>query len=89
MFLADVPLLYEASFHEEFDFCAVVAVSGACQLSRLMQRDGVERERAEKMARSQLPLDEKAAKADAVIWNEGSHRQTERQVHLLLERLKS
>lgn len=85
--VGDIPLLYEADFTPYFDGVAVVTVSAATQLRRLMARDGLSRTAAEQRIAAQLPLAEKVAKADFVIENDGSPEQREQQVATLLKRL--
>ncbi len=77
----EIPLLYEVHLDESqmFDEIWVVWVERACQIERLMQRDRIDREEAEKRLASQMPLDEKANRADRVINNMGSREETVRQ----------
>lgn len=67
----DMPLLYEKDLDSLCDrvWCAYIPQS--IQLQRLMERDGFTREEAEQRLRSQLPAEEKAAKADVVIDTSG------------------
>ncbi len=73
----EIPLLYEVHLEESqvFDEIWVVWVDRARQLERLMQRDQIDRETAEKKLASQLPLDEKANRADRVINNMGTREE--------------
>jgi dephospho-CoA kinase len=67
----DVPLLYEAGVDREVDLVVVVWAPRAVQLARLAARDGLRGAAAEARLAAQLPLDEKAARADAVVANDG------------------
>ena len=67
----DVPLLYEAGREGDVDLVAVVWAPPEAQLERLAARDGMGRAAAEARLTAQLPIDEKAARADAVIANDG------------------
>jgi dephospho-CoA kinase len=67
----DVPLLFEAALEGEVDLVAVVWAPPAVQLSRLEARDGLGRAAAEARLAAQMPIDEKAARADVVIVNDG------------------
>ena len=67
----DVPLLYEANAEGEVDLAAVVWAPRETQLARLAERDGLGRAEAEARLAAQLPIDEKAARADAVVLNDG------------------
>ncbi|MBO6178325.1 MAG: dephospho-CoA kinase [Selenomonadaceae bacterium] len=68
----DAPLLFETNFRDLADYIWVVYVSKETQLSRLMQRDNVDKTAAEARLKAQMPLDEKKRLADFAICNEGS-----------------
>jgi dephospho-CoA kinase len=85
-FLADIPLLFETGAEKAFDCSVLVAASEATQLQRLANR-GVEAPTAQAMLASQLAIGEKIARADCVIWNDGTLEALSRQADLLLERL--
>ena len=65
------PLLIEAGVTDRVDEIWVVYVDRETQLQRLMSRDGVSRESAEKRLAAQMPMDEKAAYGRIVIDNCG------------------
>ena len=67
----DMPLLYEKDIDSLCDRIWCAYVPRETQLERLMQRDGFTREEAENRLRSQLPAEEKAARADVVIDTSG------------------
>ena len=67
----DMPLLYEKDIDSLCDRIWCAYVPRETQLERLMQRDGFTREEAEDRLRSQLPAEEKAARADVVIDTSG------------------
>src|SRR5881409_3764890 len=71
-FFADIPLLYETGGDTLCDRVVVVACSYKVQLARLTQRMSLKQLEAEQMIKSQMPLEEKIARADHVIWNDGS-----------------
>src|SRR5438094_1924218 len=71
-FFADIPLLYETGGETLCDRVVVVACSYKVQLARLTQRMSLKQLEAEQMIRSQMPLEEKIARADHVVWNDGS-----------------
>ena len=72
----DMPLLYEAGLDELCDRVWCAWIPRATQIERLMARDGFTREEAEARLRSQLPADEKAARADVVIDTSGTIQYT-------------
>ncbi len=67
----DVPLLYEVGLDAAVDAVVVVWAPRAAQLARLRARDGLGEAEAESRLAAQLPLDEKAARADFVVVNDG------------------
>jgi len=81
---ADVPLLYECGMADRFDRIWVVSAQEDTQLERLMARDSLTREEALARIRSQMPLEEKRRRADAVIHTDGPIPETQQQVRRLL-----
>jgi dephospho-CoA kinase len=71
-FFADIPLLYETGGETLCDRVVVVACSQKVQLTRLRERMSLKDTEAEQMIRSQMPLEEKIARADHVVWNDSS-----------------
>jgi dephospho-CoA kinase len=71
-FFADIPLLYETGGETLCDRVVVVACSYKVQLARLAERMSLENTEAEQMIRSQMSLEQKMARADHVVWNDGS-----------------
>jgi dephospho-CoA kinase len=67
----DVPLLFEAGREREMDLVVVVWAPREVQIARLAARDGLTRGEAEARLAAQLPIDDKAARADAVVVNDG------------------
>ncbi|KRM88322.1 dephospho-CoA kinase [Lacticaseibacillus thailandensis] len=65
--VADVPLLYEQHYEDYFDGIAVVTVPAQRQQERLAVRDGLTVNEALARINSQLPLDEKVARANFAI----------------------
>jgi dephospho-CoA kinase len=79
--VVEVPLLFEKSLENWFDFTVCVACDPLSQLARLEQR-GLDRALAEQRISKQLPLARKIELSDLVLWNDGStgflrHRSTE------------
>lgn len=68
----DMPLLYETGLESWCDRVWCVTLPRETQLQRLMARDGFTREEAEARLRSQLPAEEKAARAQVVIDTSGT-----------------
>jgi dephospho-CoA kinase len=70
-FCVIIPLLFETRAERELDATLCVACSTATQRQRLSSR-GWNAEQIRQRIQSQLPIDEKMARADYVIWNEAS-----------------
>ena len=83
-FFADIPLLYETGGETLCDRVVVVACSHQVQVARLAQRMSINDKEAEQMIRSQMPLDEKIARADHVVWNDGSRAAMMEQARFLV-----
>src|SRR6266542_4635596 len=83
-FFADIPLLYETGGETLCDRVVVVACSHQVQVARLAQRMSINDTEAEQMIKSQIPLDEKIARADHVVWNDGSRAALMEQARFLV-----
>jgi len=83
----DAPLLYEVGADRQVDKVLVVKVDAEAQLARLMARDGINRQQALARVAAQMPQEEKVARADFVIDNSGTEKETQAQVRSLMERL--
>lgn len=70
--VAVVPLLFETGWDKDYDLVCCVASPRETQIVRMMTTRGYTREEAEARLAAQLPVDEKAARADYVIRNEGT-----------------
>lgn len=85
--VADIPLLFETGCDQFLSPIWVVYVDEQTQQKRIMERDDIDAAQARQRMESQMPLHEKAAKADAVIDNSGSVQQTYAQVEALWREL--
>jgi dephospho-CoA kinase len=88
--VADIPLLLEgrragsgSGAALPFDVIALVYASEPTQIARVLARDGLAPDDAERRIRSQLPIDEKRALADVIIENDGDWSKTEAQIRSL------
>lgn len=85
-FIVEVPLLFEKSLENWFDFIVCVTADSPTQLRRLEQR-GVPPEQARQRLVKQLPLARKCELADHVLLNDGSPEFLREQVNTLADRL--
>jgi dephospho-CoA kinase len=86
---AVIPLLFEVHLEPMVHKVLVVSVSPDTQIDRLMKRDQIGREAARRILDAQMPIDQKAARADFVIHNEGNLDETRKEVHALWNKLKT
>lgn len=82
--IMDIPLLFESKLQHFVEKILVVTVSEETQLKRLMERNNLSKEEAIARISSQLPLSEKEKGADAVIDNNGSIEETQKQLETIL-----
>lgn len=76
MVVVEVPLLFEIGLAQSFDIVIVVSSPHESKMKRLILRDGVSRREAENLLNLQMPDADKAGRADFVIHNSGSRRET-------------
>jgi len=86
--IVDIPLLFETSTAEQFDYVIATACEPTTQVRRLLAR-GLSEEAARQRLSAQLPVNEKAARADFVIRTDGSFPETDAQVDTIVEQLRS
>ncbi|MCD8299388.1 MAG: dephospho-CoA kinase [Opitutae bacterium] len=84
--VVEIPLLFEKNYDAEFDITICVACSRETQLSRLEKR-GVGAADAERRMVAQLPLENKIARANILLSNDGSLEFLEAQIDLLCPKL--
>jgi dephospho-CoA kinase len=89
--VVEVPLLFEGNYQKDFSKVITVCAPEETAISRLGS-SGISREEALLRLESQLPIEEKKARADYVIDNSGSKEETLKQVaevyRLLCEEMK-
>jgi dephospho-CoA kinase len=87
--VADIPLLFETGRDNQFNAVVVVACPRELQLQRLMERNKLSKDDAERRLNAQLPIDQKVKKATHVIRTEGTFEDTDRQVADLIKKLSA
>lgn len=86
--IADIPLLFETSREKQFDAVIVVACPREMQLQRVMERNKLSKEDAERRLAAQLPIEKKIEKATYVIRTDGTFEQTDAQIAALIEKVR-
>ncbi len=81
-------LLIEAHLQTLFDLLLMVYAPEEVQLKRLMERDGISKELAMNIIKSQMPVEEKKGYCDLIVDNSGSLEETRRQVKVIWRKLQ-
>ncbi|MGA3083650.1 MAG: dephospho-CoA kinase [Thermodesulfobacteriota bacterium] len=82
------PLIIEAHLQTLFDLLLMVYAPEEVQLKRLMERDGIIKELAMNIIRSQMSVEEKKGYCDLIVDNSGSLEETRRQVKVIWRKLQ-
>jgi len=77
---SDIPLLFEGKMQNLFDLTVLVIIEPEDQIRRLMARNNISRDDADRRLACQMPIGEKVALADIVIDNSLSMDETEKKV---------
>jgi dephospho-CoA kinase len=83
-FFADIPLLYETGGEALCERVVAVACSREIQVARLLTRGRIDRAIAGQIIDSQMPLAEKIARGDHVVWNNGDRAVLAKQARSLV-----
>ncbi len=83
--VVEIPLLFEKKFDKEFDISICVSASKKTRLKRLKIR-GVPADEALKRISAQLPLEDKIARANFLLTNDGSLDFLSAQIERLIEK---
>lgn len=86
LIILDIPLLFESKLQYMCDKTLLVYADEDIQLQRLMQRNQLSEKEAMARIQSQMPLKDKKALADAVIDNNGTIEETEKQLWGILKK---
>ncbi|WP_054023763.1 dephospho-CoA kinase [Bacillus sp. FJAT-28004] len=78
--IADVPLLYETKQENLYEGILVVYVPAEVQKKRLMERNNLSEEEADRRIALQMDIEQKRQHADWVIDNSGSLEETQHQL---------
>jgi len=82
----DIPLLYESKLGHFVEKVIVVKTDRSIQLERILKRDDISETEAIQRIESQIDVAQKAEWADAVIDNNGTIAETERQLEKILSK---
>lgn len=87
--IADIPLLYETGREVDYDAVIVASCPPSMQVERLMSRNGLSRHEAQQRLAAQLPINDKADRADYVIDTSGTFEETDAQVMKVLGEIRA
>lgn len=85
----DIPLLFETGAEKDVDTTLVIITTPELQRARAMARPGMTAEKLEFIMSRQVPMVEKAARADFVINNSGTLAQLADEVDMVLQQVRS
>lgn len=78
--LAIIPLLYESHFESDYDIILCVTSSEDRQIERMVRTRGYTQAQAEARLAAQMPVREKAARADRIIQNDSTPEELKAEV---------
>lgn len=87
--MAVIPLLFETGWAKDYDFVCCIASRRETQVARMMAMRGYTRAEAEARIAAQMPVEEKAARADYTIRNDGTAEDLRGEVARLVAHLRS
>ena len=85
---AEVPLLFEAGFEDLFDEICVITSSKETAIARMMEDREYSREEAESRYNSQIDPEKQIARADKVIYNDGTLKDLDHEINLWIRDLR-
>jgi len=89
LIIYEVPLLFEAGVNTRVDKIIVVTADRGTQVARLKRRNGLTRREAIQRITSQLPLAEKARRADIVLDGTKSKSSLSREIRRVVQDLRA
>ena len=87
--LAIIPLLFESHWDADYDIIISLVSGHEAQIRRMAETRGQSREEAEARIAAQMPVEEKAARADYVIRNDSTPQALHAEAARLVEWLES
>ena len=85
--VVDVPLLFEAKVEKLFDRIIVVKANKKTQIGRILKKKKYSKKEIENIIKSQMPLKEKIKRADFVVDNSKTLKNTQRQIENIFKRM--
>lgn len=85
----EVPLLFEAHWEEHFDKVVVIATNFEIEVKRLMERNNISSSKAIDLIFTQIPIKEKIARSDYVVYNNGTNFELRKEAKDFIQKLIS
>lgn len=86
--IAVIPLLFESHWEGDYDTILAITSPLECQIHRMMRTRGYSRVQAEARLAAQMPVAEKAARADFVVVNDSTREHLKDEARRLVAWLK-
>lgn len=86
--LLEIPLLFELGMENQFNTVIMISTERKLRIKRLMNRDNVTRNEAEKLINVQMPDEVKVERAQFVLTNNGSKKQLTNSVDILYKNIQ-
>lgn len=83
-----IPLLFECHWEGVYDIIIAVSSPSHVQIRRMVSNRGYTEEQAEARLSAQLPVEEKVARSDYVVVNDGSAENLKQEAKRLVDWLK-
>ena len=87
--MVDAPLLFESGFDKECDVIVAVIADRDLRIERIMSRDGISKDSAERRVASQLSDEFLTEKSDFIINNSGSLTDLAADFERLIEKINN
>ena len=88
LYIAIIPLLFESHWEGDYDIILAITSPLECQIHRMMRTRGYSRVQAEARLAAQMPVAEKAARADFVVVNDSTYEHLKDEARRLVAWLK-
>lgn len=88
LYIAIIPLLFESHWEGDYDIILAITSPLECQIHRMMCTRGYSRVQAEARLAAQMPVAEKAARADFVVVNDSTYEHLKDEARRLVAWLK-
>lgn len=88
LYIAIIPLLFESHWEGDYDIILAITSPLECQIHRMMRTRGYSRVQAEARLAAQMPVAEKAARANFVVVNDSTHEHLKDEARRLVAWLK-